>query len=161
MSRRLVQRRRKWERQRAVAGQPDAALRPDGPTSQAEPEAHHFSAGSGGDLGHEYPLISTKQESRIEAKALIDGWDVPHKYRKKMVRDQIQIALDRTQDARDRTRAFIAARSGDNDFLSKKDNASGKSGDINVIVPLQIVEYQDHPPRELTGHQDGEIIEYS
>lgn len=64
----------------------------------------------------------------LEQQALRNGWGVSRRYREAMVQRQIRIALDPESTARDATRAFVAVRAGDPEFI-----AMTKPQNVNAV----------------------------
>lgn len=158
MSRRLDQRRRKWERQRAVAGQPDAALHPDEPTSQAEPEAQPFHAGGIGGLPIVNPLSPVKDLNLL--RRAVRSFPVKSHHRKLVVEEMAAIIEKMKDEPRQQIAAAKVLVAAEQVNVSRE-KTEVSATNVNVVVPMQIVEYRDHPPRELTSHQDDGTIEYT
>lgn len=78
----------------------------------------------------EYPLISNKQLSRIEAKALKEGWvQLIDDNAENLVKNQLIDAMDRESKPRDRRGAFAALMKAKTDHETR----NAKS-DVNVNI---------------------------
>lgn len=96
------------------------------PPVVAEGTSGDTSGGQGGPVRHPSP----HDDARLEAKALRYGWAVPEKYKQALVNRQIEHAL--SKNPRDSTRAFVALRAGDPEFLAASKTSVSQSVNVNT-----------------------------
>lgn len=142
-NRRNQQRRRKRQRERAAAGQPDAVLPLSGPNS---------SGGIGGQA-----VVDSRtggQDIRLMRRA-VKHFPIKAIHRKLIVDSMSEIVGDSERDDRPRiaaARVMVAAEQ----VNVSREKESTHTTNVNVVCPLQIIEYGDCPAREVPIPKEGD-----